>query len=310
MKIQCDVCGKEAASVFCSADEAALCCACDQRVHHANKLASKHQRLPFLVPFASGVPLCDICQERKALLFCQQDRAILCRDCDIPIHTENDHTQRHNRFLLTGIKLSPSSALSYSTTIDAAAAVKSATEVTASCHGCDPLPDFKRRPLTAKKPVLVSSAIATSCLNINPQTSNTGALHDMSNLLLNDGGGSTSSISEYLLETLPGWQVEDFLDSASAPFGVCKGGDDDDLLSLLDVGLDHPFSSLENSGVWVPQAPVVFHPTAYNSTTDELNGLGASEASRKDSRKWKDDSATVPQSCPQSVGSKRSRPFW
>ncbi|MCD7459087.1 hypothetical protein HAX54_040049 [Datura stramonium] len=44
MKIQCDVCNKKEASVFCVADEAALCDSCDHRVHHANKLAGKHQR--------------------------------------------------------------------------------------------------------------------------------------------------------------------------------------------------------------------------------------------------------------------------
>nr|DAD38059.1 TPA_asm: hypothetical protein HUJ06_008700 [Nelumbo nucifera] len=34
MKIQCDVCNQDEASLFCSADEAALCDGCDSRVHH------------------------------------------------------------------------------------------------------------------------------------------------------------------------------------------------------------------------------------------------------------------------------------
>jgi hypothetical protein len=33
---------------------------------------------------------------------------------------------------------------------------------------------------------------------------------------------STSSISEYLMETLPGWRVEDFLDPSIAINGFCK----------------------------------------------------------------------------------------
>lgn len=33
---------------------------------------------------------------------------------------------------------------------------------------------------------------------------------------------STSSISEYLMETLPGWHVEDFLDPSCSPHGFCK----------------------------------------------------------------------------------------
>ncbi|KAL7232170.1 hypothetical protein ACSBR2_010232 [Camellia fascicularis] len=82
MKIQCDVCNKDEASMFCSANEATLCVACDHPVHHANKLAGKRQH-----------------------------RAILCKDCDIPIHKANEHTRNHDRFLLTGVKLSATSSL-------------------------------------------------------------------------------------------------------------------------------------------------------------------------------------------------------
>lgn len=63
MKIKCGVCDKEEASMFCCADEAALCDACDQRVHHANKLATKHLRFSLLQPSCKqSLPLCDICQ--------------------------------------------------------------------------------------------------------------------------------------------------------------------------------------------------------------------------------------------------------
>jgi len=77
MKVQCDVCAAEAASVFCCADEAALCAACDRRVHRANKLAGKHRRFSLLSPALPSSspgqqqqqpppppPLCDICQVR------------------------------------------------------------------------------------------------------------------------------------------------------------------------------------------------------------------------------------------------------
>ena len=63
MKVQCDVCAAEAASVFCCADEAALCDACDTRVHRANKLAGKHRRLPLLHPEpAQKQQVCDSCK--------------------------------------------------------------------------------------------------------------------------------------------------------------------------------------------------------------------------------------------------------
>ena len=61
MKIQCNVCEAAEAAVLCCADEAALCWACDEKVHAANKLAGKHQRVPLSVS-SSSLPKCDICQ--------------------------------------------------------------------------------------------------------------------------------------------------------------------------------------------------------------------------------------------------------
>lgn len=102
MKIQCNVCEAAEASVLCCADEAALCWACDEKVHAANKLASKHQRVP-LSTSASQMPKCDICQETAGFFFCLEDRALLCRKCDISIHTANTYVSAHQRFLLTGV---------------------------------------------------------------------------------------------------------------------------------------------------------------------------------------------------------------
>ncbi|CAL9084059.1 unnamed protein product [Musa textilis] len=106
MKILCDVCGKKEALVFCCADEAALCDACDRRVHCANKLSGKHRRFSLDYPSGHSNPLCDVCQEKRAILFCQEDRAILCSECDAAIHSANRLTMKHGRFLLTGARLS------------------------------------------------------------------------------------------------------------------------------------------------------------------------------------------------------------
>lgn len=76
MKIQCDVCNKHEASVFCTADEAALCDGCDHRVHHANKLASKHQRFSLLRPSPKQHPLCDICQVNQSTTFSSKKKNI------------------------------------------------------------------------------------------------------------------------------------------------------------------------------------------------------------------------------------------
>nr|GMD94479.1 B-box zinc finger protein 21-like [Ipomoea batatas] len=63
MKIQCDVCHKAEACVFCVADEAALCQSCDRRIHHPNNnLVNDHHTLSLLQPSPKHSPLCDICQ--------------------------------------------------------------------------------------------------------------------------------------------------------------------------------------------------------------------------------------------------------
>ncbi|KAK8272588.1 hypothetical protein V6Z12_D11G344100 [Gossypium hirsutum] len=104
MRIQCNVCEVAEAKVLCCSDEAALCLECDEKVHAANKLASKHQRVP-LSSSSSHMPTCDICQETSGFFFCLQDRALLCRKCDIAIHTANPYVSSHQRFVLTGVKV-------------------------------------------------------------------------------------------------------------------------------------------------------------------------------------------------------------
>ncbi|THU53385.1 hypothetical protein C4D60_Mb10t13840 [Musa balbisiana] len=110
MKIQCDVCERAAAAVLCCADEAALCWGCDEKVHAANKLAGMHQRVPLLLPAnssssSSHIPSCDICQEKAGYFFCLEDRAMLCRQCDVTIHTASPYVSSHRRFLITGVRV-------------------------------------------------------------------------------------------------------------------------------------------------------------------------------------------------------------
>ncbi|XP_042391074.1 B-box zinc finger protein 24-like isoform X2 [Zingiber officinale] len=104
MKIQCDVCEKAQAAVICCADEAALCVACDVEIHAANKLASKHQRLR-LDCLSTKLPRCDICQEKVAFIFCVEDRALFCQDCDESIHVDGTRSANHQRYLATGIRV-------------------------------------------------------------------------------------------------------------------------------------------------------------------------------------------------------------
>ncbi|XP_035834560.1 B-box zinc finger protein 22 isoform X2 [Helianthus annuus] len=104
MKIQCNVCESVEATVFCCADDAALCRSCDEKIHAANRLASKHQRV-HLSNLDNQRPKCDICQEPDGYFFCLEDRALLCRKCDAAIHKVNALVSSHQRFLLTGVKI-------------------------------------------------------------------------------------------------------------------------------------------------------------------------------------------------------------
>ncbi|KAI4321624.1 hypothetical protein MLD38_034986 [Melastoma candidum] len=270
MRIQCDVCGKGEASVFCTADDAALCGGCDHRVHHANKLASKHQRFSLLTPSSKDNPLCDICQERRAFLFCQQDRAILCRECDVPIHAANEHTQKHDRFLLTGVKLSATSALYVSDGTPAS-----------SSNGCGS--SWIKNPRALFRPRKLLRVHWTN--------------------------GSTSSISEYLIETLPGWHFEDFLDSCPASFGFSKNYGGHPQLIENDIDCEISSFSSESFGIWVPRMPPTQaspHPSQFTKPSPQPN-----PKITKTPKRWNNDSFAVPEmrTSPSSTEFQRSRKF-
>ncbi|KAL3514722.1 hypothetical protein ACH5RR_027439 [Cinchona calisaya] len=270
-----------------SLDEAALCNSCDHRVHHANKLASKHHRFSLLQPPPKQAPLCDICQERRAFLFCQQDRAILCRECDIPIHKANEHTQKHNRFLLTGVKLSAKSSL-YSSSSPS------------ECS--DGVPTFNPHQDT-----VINKPVPTNPTNIEKGTDFNA------DQMMTDGGDNnnkspnTSSIAEYLIEMLPGWHVEDFLDSSSSspPFGFCKSTNcDDDLIPFWDENLqkNNLSSSFlpESTGLWVPQAAAPLPTqTQWVFSTSNMGSKEMISNIKSTSGKWNDDNSfAVPQISP------------
>jgi len=44
-------------------------------------------------------------QEMVGYFFCLEDRALLCRNCDVSIHTANACVSGHQRFLLTGVRV-------------------------------------------------------------------------------------------------------------------------------------------------------------------------------------------------------------
>ncbi|KAL2892799.1 B-box zinc finger protein 21 [Bienertia sinuspersici] len=336
MKIQCDVCSKIEASVFCLADEAALCDECDQSIHHANKLASKHQRFSLLQTSSSHFPICDICQEKRALIFCQQDRAILCGDCEIPLHSSNEHTKKHNRFLLTGIKLS-STIISDNTKKDDHHIIISNNYE----EDYDPVPSFQP---TTKPSSDFTEKPADSAVSFVTNNSNDSVISSNNNQLIN-GGLTSNYISEYLIDMLPGWHFEDLIaDNSASNLGFCKNGTTtnnnqhfEDVLSFLDVENDDKeltiSSAHQSENFWVPQARIPATTTMgginnssnvfgqqnssgihHNYTTSGglIHGIKQQqqETSVTTMKKYlKDDVFTVPQ-ISSFVGSKRNRSFW
>ncbi|KVH93140.1 Zinc finger, B-box [Cynara cardunculus var. scolymus] len=224
MKIQCDMCEQKEAAVYCTADEASLCHACDRRVHHANKLANKHLRFS-LNPSSDEPPRCDICQERRAFLFCKEDRAILCRECDISIHRANEHTQYHDRFLLAGVKLSDSSSC-YDKSSDQALC-------SSNSNGYSEI-DSRKSSIVSEDQNARSAKYFTS-------------VNDHCDGASREEGASmaASSISQYLMETLPGWHG---YDSGTLPFMTHDSNNSRDLWSE-DLGIFLNSSSSSSSSM-------------------------------------------------------------
>lgn len=55
--------------------------------------------------FPHYLKMFSMLQETVGFFFCLEDRALLCRNCDVAIHTANSHVSGHQRFLLTGVKV-------------------------------------------------------------------------------------------------------------------------------------------------------------------------------------------------------------
>ncbi|XP_052158032.1 B-box zinc finger protein 20-like isoform X2 [Oryza glaberrima] len=305
MRVQCDVCAAEPAAVLCCADEAALCSACDRRVHRANRLASKHRRLPLVHPSstssgdggAAAAPLCDVCREKRGLVFCVEDRAILCADCDEPIHSANDLTAKHTRFLLVGAKLSP-------------AALAEQPVPSSDCSSDDDA------AAAATEEEYHSSAASTGAAVSAP-------LDASSNGAGGGGGVGGSSISDYLTTICPGWRVEDLLpDDDAFAAAAAAGKEKDERVPFLDADLFDVVAGRpeKKGGAWAPhvphlpawcldEVPVVVAASAAPAATP----VKAKQGHVRDSH-WSDsDAFAVPEFSPPPPPAKRARPssqYW
>ncbi|GJV44762.1 zinc finger protein CONSTANS-LIKE 14 [Tanacetum coccineum] len=94
----CDYCNDHIAVIFCRADSAKLCLFCDQHVHAANPLSSKHHRSQ----------ICDGCRSAPVSVRCSTDNLVLCRDCDWDAHGSCSVSASHDRTSVDGFTGCPS----------------------------------------------------------------------------------------------------------------------------------------------------------------------------------------------------------
>ncbi|KAJ6823678.1 zinc finger protein CONSTANS-LIKE 14-like [Iris pallida] len=96
--ILCDYCTGSTAVIYCRADSARLCLACDRHVHSANALSLKHVRSH----------VCDSCGAQPASARCSADGLSLCTDCDFDAHAGSGSESVHVRSAIEGFTGCPS----------------------------------------------------------------------------------------------------------------------------------------------------------------------------------------------------------
>ncbi|XP_074273685.1 zinc finger protein CONSTANS-LIKE 3-like [Silene latifolia] len=130
----CDNCHAASALLYCKADAAFLCGACDSKLHVANchgVTTSRHER----------VWMCEVCEQAPAAVTCKADAAMLCSSCDHDIHSANPLAHRHERVPVIPF---------FDSAVNAAARPPSAVAASAFLHPNDPAVVAAATPVPAK----------------------------------------------------------------------------------------------------------------------------------------------------------------
>ncbi|XP_039803185.1 B-box zinc finger protein 20-like [Panicum virgatum] len=94
--------------------------------------------------------------EKTGYFFCLEDRALLCRPCDVAVHAAGAHVASHRRFLITGVRVGGGVVVSPATSSG-----NGSSSAPDSSGNPTTLPD-KARPSSSKAPRPASSAPAPS----------------------------------------------------------------------------------------------------------------------------------------------------
>ena len=90
-------------SLLCARAPVSLLCL--YRVKNSVPGSSADERIA--LDAGPSLPMCDICQARPCVIFCKEDRALLCASCDAAMHSANKFVCMHTRFLLSGSTVAP-----------------------------------------------------------------------------------------------------------------------------------------------------------------------------------------------------------
>lgn len=132
--------------------------------------------------------LCCNLQETSGFFFCLQDRALLCRKCDVAIHTANSYVSAHQRFLLTGVKVGLEAANTGASTSSVRSTSVEKSSETKS-------PSLSRR----NTPMALTAGEYSQGL---PGTA--GGVEDIAMTKVSFSGGSASG-------SIPSWHMDDIL---------------------------------------------------------------------------------------------------
>ncbi|KAA8529099.1 hypothetical protein F0562_034102 [Nyssa sinensis] len=80
----CEFCMALRPAVYCKADAAHLCLACDAKVHSANALSNRHPR----------TLVCESCKYGPAYVRCSDHQMFMCRGCNSSLHKDSSQHQK------------------------------------------------------------------------------------------------------------------------------------------------------------------------------------------------------------------------
>lgn len=193
-------------------------------------------------------------QEKRGFFFCLEDRALLCRDCDVSIHTANALSCSHKRFLVTGARVALEELKDDHHPVEMASpAASTMSSQSSHCSRAVSLSSPPRNP-TSLTSALKAGAVykappagyTPSCCPPAPFSGNgQGIISEVklshqelgtpvapeiislpsSTGVANTGGMRKSSFSEFLTDAVPGWRVDELLNFVDCSEGLNNSTD-------------------------------------------------------------------------------------